>query len=256
MPARRATSKSAREAASRSERRVGCAVGGLVDDSPSSAAWLAQPSPSSLRCGHTCWSRKFSTVVITWPRTRSRFRQAPGGEHAVIGPVNLQDVPLADARTAARGTGSSSRAEPARRDCYAVGLPLTAVSALPRRTISQDRSIVRSDTRGCRSRVQRSRCSDHPIRDGTGGHYDQTRTDTDRKLRNHIRQIQALGFEVTLTKTRNPFPLTRPGHVPGPGSRSVPARRPAPAATSGSPSPARPRSSRGALPASGARAPL
>ena len=34
-----------------------------------------------------------------------------------------------------------------------------------------------------------------------GAGYYQTRTDTDRKLRNHIRQIQALGFEVTLTKT-------------------------------------------------------
>ena len=33
-----------------------------------------------------------------------------------------------------------------------------------------------------------------------GAGYYQTRTDTDRKLRNHIRQIQALGFEVTLTK--------------------------------------------------------
>ena len=33
-----------------------------------------------------------------------------------------------------------------------------------------------------------------------GASYYQTRTDTDRKLRNHIRQIQALGFEVTLTK--------------------------------------------------------
>jgi transposase len=32
------------------------------------------------------------------------------------------------------------------------------------------------------------------------GHY-QARTDTGRKLRNNIRQIQALGFEVTLTKT-------------------------------------------------------
>jgi transposase len=32
------------------------------------------------------------------------------------------------------------------------------------------------------------------------GHY-QARTDTDRKLRNHIQQIQALGFTVTLTKT-------------------------------------------------------
>jgi transposase len=33
------------------------------------------------------------------------------------------------------------------------------------------------------------------------GHgYYQARTDTDRKIRNHIRQIQALGFEVTLTK--------------------------------------------------------
>jgi transposase len=33
------------------------------------------------------------------------------------------------------------------------------------------------------------------------GHgYYQARTDTDRKLRNHIRQIQALGFDITLTK--------------------------------------------------------
>ena len=31
--------------------------------------------------------------------------------------------------------------------------------------------------------------------------YYQARTDTDRRLRNHIRQIQALGFAVTLTKT-------------------------------------------------------
>jgi transposase len=30
--------------------------------------------------------------------------------------------------------------------------------------------------------------------------YYQARTDTDRKLRNHVRQIQALGFEVTITK--------------------------------------------------------
>jgi transposase len=33
-----------------------------------------------------------------------------------------------------------------------------------------------------------------------GPGYYQARLDTDRKLRNHIRQIQALGFEVTLTK--------------------------------------------------------
>jgi transposase len=30
--------------------------------------------------------------------------------------------------------------------------------------------------------------------------YYQARTDTGRKLRNHIRQIQALGFDVTITK--------------------------------------------------------
>jgi len=34
-----------------------------------------------------------------------------------------------------------------------------------------------------------------------GPGYYQTRTDLDRKLRNHIRQIHALGFDVTLTKT-------------------------------------------------------
>jgi transposase len=33
-----------------------------------------------------------------------------------------------------------------------------------------------------------------------GSGYYQARLDTDRKLRNHIRQLQALGFEVTLTK--------------------------------------------------------
>ena len=33
------------------------------------------------------------------------------------------------------------------------------------------------------------------------GHgYYQARLDTDRKLRNHIRQIQALGFDITITK--------------------------------------------------------
>jgi transposase len=34
-----------------------------------------------------------------------------------------------------------------------------------------------------------------------GYSYYQTRTDLDRKLRNHIRQIQALGFDITVTKT-------------------------------------------------------
>jgi transposase len=33
-----------------------------------------------------------------------------------------------------------------------------------------------------------------------GAGYYQTRTDTDRKIRNHIRQLQALGFDVTITK--------------------------------------------------------
>src|SRR5947207_16010148 len=33
-----------------------------------------------------------------------------------------------------------------------------------------------------------------------GASYYQTRTDTDRKLRNHVRQIQALGFAVTLAR--------------------------------------------------------
>jgi hypothetical protein len=86
-------------------------------------------------------------------------------------------------------------------------------------TISQDRSIVRSDTRGCRSRVQRSRCSDHPFRDGTGGHYDQTRTGTGRKLRSRIGQIQALGFEVTLAKT--PVTHTAPDQTRSPRQARV-----------------------------------
>ena len=33
-----------------------------------------------------------------------------------------------------------------------------------------------------------------------GPGYYQARLNTDRKLKNHIRQIQALGFEVTITK--------------------------------------------------------
>src|SRR5262249_9105280 len=33
-----------------------------------------------------------------------------------------------------------------------------------------------------------------------GPGYYAARTDTDRKLRNHIRQIQALGFDISLTK--------------------------------------------------------
>ena len=35
---------------------------------------------------------------------------------------------------------------------------------------------------------------------GLGYGYHQARSDTDRKLRNHIRQIQALGFAVTLAR--------------------------------------------------------
>jgi transposase len=34
-----------------------------------------------------------------------------------------------------------------------------------------------------------------------GPGYYQARLDTDRKLRNHLRQIQTLGFEVTITRT-------------------------------------------------------
>jgi len=34
-----------------------------------------------------------------------------------------------------------------------------------------------------------------------GPGYYQARTDTDRKIRNHIRQIQALGFDVTISRT-------------------------------------------------------
>jgi transposase len=38
--------------------------------------------------------------------------------------------------------------------------------------------------------------------------YYQARLDTDRKLRNHIRQIQALGFDITITKAA--LPASRP----------------------------------------------
>jgi hypothetical protein len=33
-----------------------------------------------------------------------------------------------------------------------------------------------------------------------GAGYYQARTDTNRKIRNHARQIQALGYDVTITK--------------------------------------------------------
>ena len=47
----------------------------------------------------------------------------------------------------------------------------------------------------------RGRLSDPAARyTDLGAGYYQTRLDTDRKIRNHIRQIQALGFDVTITK--------------------------------------------------------
>ena len=50
---------------------------------------------------------------------------------------------------------------------------------------------------------------------------------TDRRPKNYIRQIQALGFAVTITKPRNPTPpLTRPDHRAWSGSA---AARPIPA---------------------------
>ena len=57
-----------------------------------------------------------------------------------------------------------------------------------------------------------------------GPGYYQARTDVDRKLRNHIRQIQALGFAVTLTKTRNPYP--RPDQAGSPYQAPVRCRTP------------------------------
>ena len=54
--------------------------------------------------------------------------------------------------------------------------------------------------------------------------YYQARTDTDRKLRNHIRQIQALGFDVTLTKTAvTPY---RPDQARSPHQARVRCRAP------------------------------
>jgi transposase len=52
--------------------------------------------------------------------------------------------------------------------------------------------------------------------------YYQDRTDKDRKLRNHMRQIEALGFTVTLNKTAYPIPpLTRPDHRTRTGSAAA-----------------------------------
>ena len=69
---------------------------------------------------------------------------------------------------------------------------------------------MRSDGRG-RPRLEQSRRPGKTAREeildaaaelftDLGVGYYQARTDTDRKIRNHIRQIQALGFEVTITK--------------------------------------------------------
>ena len=52
----------------------------------------------------------------------------------------------------------------------------------------------------CRGRLGALKNPEARFTDLGYGYY-QARTDTDRKLRNHIRQIQALGFEVTLAKT-------------------------------------------------------
>ncbi len=52
---------------------------------------------------------------------------------------------------------------------------------------------------GTRETGERRRRVTHAVTDLGVGYY-QARTDTDRKIRNHIRQIQALGFEVTITK--------------------------------------------------------
>jgi hypothetical protein len=57
-----------------------------------------------------------------------------------------------------------------------------------------------------------------------GASYYQTRTDTDRKLRNHIRQIQALGFEVTLTKAG--LPHTGPDQARSPRQARARCRAP------------------------------
>jgi hypothetical protein len=48
--------------------------------------------------------------------------------------------------------------------------------------------------------VNASTCRPPGFTDLGPGYY-QARTDTDRKLRTHIRQIQALGFTVALTKS-------------------------------------------------------
>ena len=39
-----------------------------------------------------------------------------------------------------------------------------------------------------------------------GPGYHQARTDTDRKIRNHIRQIQALGFTSPSPRPADPYP--------------------------------------------------
>ena len=78
---------------------------------------------------------------------------------------------------------------------------------LPRRTLRADRPPPRQGQSPGRGRPLHPGHHLAPAQSDPGARfadlgygYYQTRTDTDRKIRNHIRQIQALGFEVTITK--------------------------------------------------------
>ena len=55
-----------------------------------------------------------------------------------------------------------------------------------------------------------------------GPGYYQARTDTDRKLRNHIRQIQALGFDVTINQGRLTHTAPDQARSPSPGPGPLP----------------------------------
>jgi hypothetical protein len=68
-------------------------------------------------------------------------------------------------------------------------------TAAPTSQLSTAREFLGAvDTNPTGSQVAKPSRPPTPIEAGSA------RTDTDRKLRNHIRQIQALGFTVTLTK--------------------------------------------------------
>ena len=119
------------------------------------------------------WAGLCPSARQSGPRTRAgrRARATPGCAAASARPPSAPPAPTPSSASATTGS--------------------PAAAARPRpRSPSPAPSWSSSGT--C--------CPTHrPVHRPRLGYY-QARPDTDRKLKNHIRQIQALGFEVTLTK--------------------------------------------------------